>query len=107
MVIPKQSEIEVPLLEVLVSLGGQGKPREIYPLVTNKFQNLTQEDLEERVESGQNKWTIQIQWARQKLVSKGEIDNTQRGIWVITEKGRNRIQSDVSTSAAELVPLIF
>ncbi len=43
---PKQSEIEVPLLEVLISLGGQGKPKEIYPLVTQKFHNITQEDLD-------------------------------------------------------------
>jgi restriction system protein len=100
MVMPKQSEIEIPLLEVLISLEGQGKPKEIYPMVTKKFPNLTQEDLDERMESGGNKWTNRIQWVRQKLVDSGEIHNPQRGVWAITDKGRNRVNSPIPTLAA-------
>jgi len=32
--LPKQKDIEVPLLEVLVEIGGQGKPLDIYPIQT-------------------------------------------------------------------------
>jgi len=35
--LPSQKDIEIPLLEVLNEIGGQGKPKEIYPLVTKKF----------------------------------------------------------------------
>ncbi|WP_158221574.1 restriction endonuclease [Terribacillus sp. 7520-G] len=104
---PKQSEIEVPLLEVLISLGGQGKPKEIYPLVTQKFHNITQEDLDERMESGGNKWTNRIQWVRQKLIDSGEMYNPQRGVWAITDKGRNRVHLPVQmqTTPVNLVEI--
>jgi restriction system protein len=92
MAIPKQPEIELPLLEVLVALGGRGKPRQIYPLVTQKFTQLTKEDLEEVVSGRTNKWTNRIQWSRQALVSKGEIESPERGIWAITEKGKQRLR---------------
>ena len=66
--LPKQKEVEVPLLEVLIELGGQGRPREVYPLVTRRFPEIREEDLLERTPSGINRWTNRIQWARQNLV---------------------------------------
>lgn len=89
--LPKQKEVEVPLLEVLVGLRGQGKPKEIYPLVTKKFPQLREEDLLETIFSGGNKWTNRIQWVRQKLYEKGEIDSPSYGVWAITDKGRERL----------------
>ncbi len=89
--LPTQKDIEVPLLEVLAGLGVQGKPKEIYPLVTKKFPQIRDEDLTERLPSGGNKWTNRIQWVRQKLVARGEMDATNYGIWRTTEKGRQRL----------------
>ena len=89
--LPKQKDIEVPLLEVLVELGGQGKPKEIYPLVTKKFPEIRDEDLNETLLSGGNKWTNRIQWVRQKLIGKGEMSGPSRGIWAITDKGRKLV----------------
>jgi len=91
---PKQSEIEIPLLEVVASLqGGQARPRDIYPLLEKKFPDLTTENLEERLESGTPKWTNRVQWVRQALVAKGEMSSPQRGFWAITEKGRARLSA--------------
>ena len=92
--LPKQKDVEVPLLEVLVELGGQGKPKEIYPLVTKKFPNITEEDLKETVSSGGNRWKNRIQWVRQKLIVKGEMHSPSRGIWAITNRGRKRIEAE-------------
>jgi restriction system protein len=89
--LPKQKDIEVPLLEVLMALGGQGKPKEIYPLVTKKFPEIREEDLAETLPSGGNRWTNRIQWVRQRLLEKGEISSPTRGIWAITDKGRKRL----------------
>ncbi len=91
MVMPKQSEIELPLLEVINSLGGQAKPQQIYPLITQKFPQLTQADLDEQLVSGGNKWTNRIQWVRQKLLDQGDLFSPERGVWAITEKGKERI----------------
>jgi restriction system protein len=43
--IPPQAEIEIPLLEVLRDLGGQARPKDLYPRITAKSPQLTEEDL--------------------------------------------------------------
>jgi restriction system protein len=53
--LPKQSDVEIPLLQVLSEIGGQGKPRDIYPLVTAKFTQIRDEDLAETLRSGTNR----------------------------------------------------
>jgi restriction system protein len=89
--LPKQKQIEVPLLQVLVEIGGQGRPKEIYPLVAKKFPDIREEELAETLSSGGNRWTNRTQWARQTLVEKGEMDSPAHGVWRITEKGRQRL----------------
>ena len=81
-VLPKQKDVEIPLLEVLVEMGGQGKPKDIYPLVTNKLPQLREEDILETLPSGANKWTNRIQWVRKSLIKKrvvlmGETEGTE------------------------------
>jgi restriction system protein len=89
---PKQAEIEIPLLRVIVEFGNsQGRPRDIYPLLEKQFPSLTKQDIEERLESGTPKWTNRVQWVRQALLTKGELASPERGIWAITEKGRARL----------------
>lgn len=93
MTFPKQSEVEIPLLQVLLQNGGSGKPKEIYPKVTTFFPELTADEQEERLESSPStrKWWNLIQWVRQHLVETGEIDGATRGIWSITDVGRARL----------------
>ncbi len=99
---PKQAEIEVPLLEALVELGGEARPRDIYPLVAKRFPQLTQEEQEERLENypSTRKWSNLLQWIRQRLVDLGQIDGSQRGIWKITTAGRARLQVEASSPLA-------
>jgi restriction system protein len=89
--LPKQRDVEISLLQVLVDVGGQGRPRDIYPLVTQKFPQIREEDLAETLKSGTSKWTNRIQWVRQTLIEKHEMDSPARGTWRITEKGRMRL----------------
>jgi restriction system protein len=42
--LPKQKDVEIPLLEILLQLGGRGKPQDIYPLVTKAFPDIPEED---------------------------------------------------------------
>lgn len=104
--LPKQREVEVPLLEVLVALGGEGRPSDVYPLVTQKFPQIRDEDLLETLPSGGNRWTNRIQWARQTLVAKGEMDSPGHGIWRITEKGRQRLKQ-VTAGGQRAVTISF
>jgi len=92
--IPSQAEIEVSLLEALRDLGGQACPKKIYPLVTAKFPQLTQEDLAARLKHGERKWTNRIQWTRQALITAGDMAGPRRGVWAITDQGRKRLEPE-------------
>lgn len=90
---PKQSDIELPLLQVIVDLGGSARPRDVYSKVAAYFPQLTPEEQEERLENypSTRKWSNLVQWARQKLVDAKEIDNATRGVWAVTDAGRARL----------------
>jgi restriction system protein len=90
---PKQKDVEVPLLQALSKLGGEAKPRDIYPVVSEFFPDLTTDEQEQRMESdpATRKWWNLVQWVRQSLVERGEIDKSTRGIWRITPAGLARL----------------
>jgi restriction system protein len=94
MAYPKQSEVELPLLQVLAELGGAAEPKDIYSRVASYFSDLTAEDQERRMESkpSAHKWWNLVQWSRQTLVAKGQIDGSTPGIWKLTERGLARLQ---------------
>src|SRR5690242_7114804 len=95
MAFPKQFEIEIPLLRVISDLGGSGKPKEIYPRISKFFPQLSEEDLIAKLPSSPStfKWHNLVQWSRQALVEKGELDGATRGIWKLTSKGKARLLS--------------
>ncbi len=103
---PKQAEIEVPLLCALAELGGEARPRDVYPLVAKRFPQLTAEEQEERLENypSTRKWSNLLQWVRQRLVDIGEIDGSQRGIWKITAAGRVRLETESSSVGPRAEP---
>jgi restriction system protein len=92
--IPPQAEIEIPLLEALRALGGEARPKKLYPLITAKFPQLTQEDLTATLKHGEKKWINRIQWTRQALITAGDMASPQRGVWAITEQGRKRLEQE-------------
>lgn len=93
--------MELPLLRVILDSGGELRMKDAVRLVTTSFPNITSEDLERRVSSGGRQWTNRVRWARQNLVSRGELDKSTRGIWKITEKGRLRLQHE----SRQIIPI--
>jgi len=102
---PKQSEIELPLLKTLQELGGKAEPKELYPKLAEIFPQLTEEDLTARLPSSPStfRWHNLVQWSRQKLVEKGELDGSTRGVWKLTARGRARATSATADSSEELL----
>jgi len=45
--------------------------------------------LEETLESGQSRFENKVAWVRLYLVLSGYIDRSRRGVWTLTDKGRN------------------
>lgn len=70
--LPKQSDMQIPLLKCLDEMGGKGMPSEVYSCIREFFPNLTENDLAETLPSGGPKWTNRIQWVRQALMSRGD-----------------------------------
>lgn len=49
--------------------------------------NISDDELEDILQSGQSRIKNQIHWDRMVLVKLGFIDSSQRGVWRLTEKG--------------------
>jgi Mrr N-terminal domain len=97
MALPSERDVERILPQVLAELGGQARPRDVYPVVTSRFPVLTPGDLTETLKDGRtNKWTYLIQWARQSLVEDRSIASSASspGAWALTEKGWRRARGE-------------
>jgi hypothetical protein len=90
---PEFTKFFNPLLKVLNSIGGEGKPSDISPLVAKEL-SISQAEIEEKYSSGVRKVYNQIAWARNYLKEAEYISNEKRGIWSLTEKGINKVLSD-------------
>lgn len=99
MTIPKQVDIELPLLRALRQLGGRARPRDVYAVLEQHFVELTEADKAERLESGGSRWENRVQFARQNLVVQALIDPAERGIWKLTAEGDRRAQQQVAPEA--------
>lgn len=92
MAIPAEKDIELPLLQEIEAAGGEAEPSELYDKVARHFSLLTPSDqTAKHPRSGLLIWANRVAWARQHLVNKGELDASVRGVWKITDKGRERL----------------
>jgi 5-methylcytosine-specific restriction enzyme B len=93
MPLPTQRQLEVPLLRLIESRGGEAKPKDLYGPLARLFPQLTAHDLNRRMDStGAAKWENHVQWVRQKLVESGDLDGSTHGTWKITDGGRARLR---------------
>jgi len=91
MPIPPGKDMQIPLLHLIHTMGGEVKPGEVYDRLADYF-GLTEKDRQETKPSGgSRKFDNRVQWVRYYLCSQGFIDRSVRGIWKITEKGRREL----------------
>lgn len=81
-----------PLLKVL-NEKGEGKPIEITKIVLDSFKFSAQE-LNEKSKTGVPILYNQVAWARNYLKDGGLISNENRGVWALTELGKNKSLTD-------------
>lgn len=84
---PKFIQYFQPVLEGLRELGSSAKPKEVYGWIAEHHE-IPQAELEGTTKGGQSKFENKVGWARFYLAKAGLIDTEQRGVWVLTEKGR-------------------
>ncbi|MCE9646275.1 MAG: restriction endonuclease [Chloroflexi bacterium] len=77
-----------PVIDALIELGGSGRPTEVKERIAESL-NISEDEQEEQIASGMSRFSNKVDWARFYLVKAGFIDSSTRGIWNLTEKGRN------------------
>ena len=82
---------ERPLLESLIELGGSVTPGvDLYQRMAEKM-GFADKEMEYDLVHAREKWVYTLQWVRHSLVQRGDMDGSKRGIWAITEQGRQRV----------------
>jgi restriction system protein len=76
-----------PLLDAMREKGGQARPREIYDAVAQNL-SLSEEERTVTNKNGYPRFENQIAWARSYLVKTGYLDSPSRGVWRLTDKGK-------------------
>ena len=78
-----------PVIDALRALGGSGSPDEVATKIAELLQ-IPQKQQEELTSSGQQRFLNQVQWARFYLSRGGFISSSERGVWSLADKGRNK-----------------
>jgi restriction system protein len=78
----------IPIIEVLRDLGGSGRPAEVTDLVLERLK-VSEAEQEVTNLKGGSKVRNQVAWARFYLVKAGYLSSSQRGVWGLTEKGKD------------------
>lgn len=87
--VPKFADIMFPCLNALKSLGGSGTNEEILDRIC-ELEKIP--DDVQRVQGSNHGQTLlgyRLAWARSFLKKVGAVQNTDRGVWAITEKGQS------------------
>lgn len=77
-----------PLLQALRDLGGSASPREALDRIA-EIEKVPDTLRNEILKSGQERFYNQVHWARQYLVWEGYIESGRRGVWSLTQAGKN------------------
>ena len=85
---PKFVQYFQPVIDGLRYLGSSAKPKEVYNWIAENH-DIPQAEIEGTTKGGQSKFENKIGWARFYLAKAGLIATEQRGVWVLTEKGRS------------------
>lgn len=78
-----------PVLQAIKRLGGSARPAEVCRAVAQDLRLEGSPILEETLSSGNSRFENKIAWVRLYLALTGYLDRSKRGVWALTEKGKN------------------
>ncbi len=87
MVVPKYDDLFNPLLKAVHNLGGSASISEQEDEVASIL-GLTEKEVSEIHRGNRTKFGYRLAWARNYLKRYGLFDNSARGVWSLTAKGR-------------------
>jgi restriction system protein len=96
LLMPRFTELMWPTLEALKTLGGSGTVREIDEQVF-EIGNYSEEQRSVLHRGGpRTELAYLLRWARSYLKRAGALENSRRGIWSITDRGRALTAKDIA-----------
>lgn len=91
-----QREFRLPLMEVLLELGGSAVVKDIREALAPKIKPRLSEDDFELVSTGDERWWNATCWERSDLVKEGLFrTDSPRGIWELSDEGRKHILANI------------
>ncbi len=87
---PNSKSLEIPILQELVAIGGADDVRFLYKRLTAYFPQIDDKENSEIQENKHPNWRKLVQRAGKELDEKDSLKR-HRGLWEITEKGRERV----------------
>src|SRR5205807_1564824 len=96
MPIPSHDGLFNPLLRAMRELGGSASVSEQEDRVA-KLLNLSDEEASEIHRGNRTKLSYRLAWARNYLKRAGLLDNSARGVWALTAKGKTADNVDPKT----------
>ncbi len=94
MKVPREYELCAPTVRALGSLGGAGSIQDIAQAVINQMRLPEELVWQTRGNTCQTELEYRLAWARTVLKTCGFVDNPERGIWRLTEKGHKNPSID-------------
>jgi len=91
---PKFLKFCIPIIEILRELGNSGTPSEVTDLAIEKL-NISEEEQSIPLQNGESKVRNQIAWGRFYLAKAGLLDSSVRGVWSLTDAGKEAKPTDV------------
>ena len=77
-----------PVLDALRALGGSARPSEVCGWIADHL-GISDAERDKQNPSGGSQFDNDVAWVRLYLVRTGYLDSSRRGVWSLTEKGRN------------------
>jgi 5-methylcytosine-specific restriction protein B len=82
-----------PVIDTLYKMGGSGTIQEVHQKIIDDY-GIKDDELKNLNKSGTPQVINDIDWARNDLVYEGFIDNSERGVWKLTELGQKILITD-------------
>lgn len=98
----KYKDLLNPTLQALKELGGSANSEEIEEKIIENLK-LNDNQINDIHKGSRTKLNYQLAWAKNNLKNAGLLENSKRGIWALTEKGKN-IES---VNESELLKSVF
>jgi restriction system protein len=92
--VPKYHELMFPCLKALKALGGSGTNEEILDKVCELEKYPAEVQQAQHTDHRQTVLNYRLAWAKTYLKRVGALDNSDRGVWTITEQGAALAESD-------------